>query len=1619
MSPGRGNGIRSLFSSKRVQINWHDDMAMATHTGRWDAIRTHLSHLSTVQETAQALSASAMHLSASTNLCLSDSDDDDEDFMVPRRTPPPRKTSSFWKRLGVKRGKEEKQNSNDPTGLLSVDQDGRTPLHIALTTTTTSTTITTTSTTAQIKKCPTDVLLTMIQVEPKAATLANSRGRLPIHFAVVHQHPIEIIAELVDAYPNSLSAVDCQGMSPLAYAMDTARRLTYLHTAPQQFWMPTATTADASWQTTQREKWSVVHWLLLASATHPQTSLSLGEGEQPMLVDALVHAAPPAVISLLIGASVMLLSYENRATAFAASTLYSCIARHYPLAILMGLASHCPGDVHLVRDETGMGLVSSQFISGCYEVVEQQHEDDDWIVCEDFYQRLRETIARGDFDVEDLAFIDWWKKVEFLLAFCSGMYRPSAVPKAQLLHAALKNSDTPQDVTRLLLALYPQSIRARDQETGATPLYLVASQREYVPRSYEVDSTSDNDDTGTTLEMILNLDPEAVSQRIEGRLPLHAAIGSGRIYQEFHSMVRPEFCWEPDPNTGLYPFLQAASYTRTKKDDFRTTCIARNHFSYGAWKCMSSHLKARAVVRVAAVEDLDRLGTVYELLRLQPGVLERVSSRKKPARDGTGMGAVAAHFISWYYVQERSKRVPNLENTETLRMALVAASSPSAFGELPVEFSRWWDEMKALIRSSCSKLSPWDGKIPIDNDKFLLHAAVSNPDTPPQVIQLLLERYPDSASLPVPGTSSLPLHIAAHTGEYTSRIFETVECGSLELVYKAFPKASNMEADGCLPLQLALRKRKTWREISCLVEQNPECLLRKDSSNGLYPFQQMAVKKGYTAEERLRFQFLARNGYEEEVWQSLSPPERTKQVRNSQKEYQLDVLSSILELLRRNVSLVPHSDVSTGRLGDSHILSLTADMEPAEEEEDDEEEGKEDHESSSDSSSSAVVSFFGGHLAPQKKPVQMSPLELMLSDHENEGKDDDEMSVFECDTSLLSNVDVMSVLSTSRHTAFNQDHRLNFQRANSYLERQGSRRSLNRNDSHRSIQRQSSRSALRGSTFSSGRYMVQHDGSDTDDSTEKVLDEQSLYIDSIEESEYDEFAEDSCSLEDLVDGGRKSVSNSPVKQLPSLQEVEREHESANLAQGSDNEDDEEELVYFLMRKVPRIKSRAKHDFRLKKRRNVSISFESHIKTTSSHRRTTIGSEFKKMMQTSSHSSASKASTNITSSHHSNSTSNTGYISLQQEEKEKIKTEKEQMWIGDKIYKDNLLGTLDGESSSQWVSDESEKLLGISPPGDSSITSSSGTSQSQKSPSFQRLGDLKRTASINSKKNGVSIPLNPKLRTDKLSLVNGQDDTTEPSRKDDVLPGISSYLQQSVPTLNDSAGELSNTPSTLSYLIHKDDTGTSATTRSKAGSSTGEHPMYFDKASMMWKKRLPDQPAAPSCSSPPQHAPEMVNDAYFDKKEMRWKKRSASETGPQNEKAKPESADGRSSEVNAERERGPKSIQRHNGVPFVGIMSREDGKRRNKALLSSVKRERKSKEEGSHSSSSTVFREKWRSMLSSTGNRLCCLLCDENPRQVLMVPCRHLAICRKCSIENTKMLPCPLCKNSTTERIALF
>lgn len=48
----------------------------------------------------------------------------------------------------------------------------------------------------------------------------------------------------------------------------------------------------------------------------------------------------------------------------------------------------------------------------------------------------------------------------------------------------------------------------------------------------------------------------------------------------------------------------------------------------------------------------------------------------------------------------------------------------------------------------------------------------------------------------------------------------------------------------------------------------------------------------------------------------------------------------------------------------------------------------------------------------------------------------------------------------------------------------------------------------------------------------------------------------------------------------------------------------------------------------------------------------------------------------------------------------------------------------------------------------------------------------------------------------------------------------------------------------------------------------------------------------------------------------------------------------------------------------------------------------------------------------------CVICRENPKEVLMMPCRHLCVCKDCGYR-VELTCCPLCREATSERLTVF
>merc|ERR1712176_929399 len=104
-------------------------------------------------------------------------------------------------------------------------------------------------------------------------------------------------------------------------------------------------------------------------------------------------------------------------------------------------------------------------------------------------------------------------------------------------------------------------------------------------------------------------------------------------------------------------------------------------------------------------------------------------------------------------------------------------------GFVPNDMEKWWRKLKFWLWQDC----PWNC-IPERAD-FLLHCALCNPKVSPWIVELILECFPRSTTMPLPG-GCYPLHIACVTDTYIPMAFEFPNKRSvIEMVSKAYHEA--------------------------------------------------------------------------------------------------------------------------------------------------------------------------------------------------------------------------------------------------------------------------------------------------------------------------------------------------------------------------------------------------------------------------------------------------------------------------------------------------------------------------------------------------------------------------------------------------------------------------------------------------------------------------------------------------------------------------------------------------------------------------------------------------------------------------------------------------------------
>jgi ankyrin repeat protein len=186
-----------------------------------------------------------------------------------------------------------------------------------------------------------------------------------------------------------------------------------------------------------------------------------------------------------------------------------------------------------------------------------------------------------------------------------------------ILHAALWNADKiPPIAMELIVEIYHSSVHMIQPGTNKLPLQIAAAVPCYVPFSFESSIS-----LGSALEMITLLDRDALRVRctMDGRLPIHTAIASGKTWWSLRSMVEgaPETLFILDPVIGLPAFLLVSC----KETFVLRHSIGRARTASRQWHQHGTTENARILRGLAKAYHKEKLTCIYEMLRAQPTAL--------------------------------------------------------------------------------------------------------------------------------------------------------------------------------------------------------------------------------------------------------------------------------------------------------------------------------------------------------------------------------------------------------------------------------------------------------------------------------------------------------------------------------------------------------------------------------------------------------------------------------------------------------------------------------------------------------------------------------------------------------------------------------------------------------------------------------------------------------------------------------------------------------------------------------------------------------------------------------------------------------------------------------------
>eukprot|EP00980_Cylindrotheca_fusiformis_P006417 scaffold1375_cov137-Cylindrotheca_fusiformis.AAC.6 len=704
--------------------------------------------------------------------------------------------AAHWVKEKVKKPETEEPPPLSP--LLALNELGQTPLHASI-----------------ANLAPDRLIIRLAFSERRAALIADKQGHLPLHLATIHERNTQVIDRCIRSNFHHMQQLDLMGRTALWYAAERAVIRTEENLLDLDlYWGIPRDQQDMEWQERQEVFYEKVKFILLSYSSRRKVMIP---EERLILLELLEHAAPPSVVELCTKACQGMLHTDP---SLASSALKIFMRRSYPIKNLQLLLYHFPvkkeESLHAARR-----ILTDHYHLGCRTL-----EGRDFSFREEMEKHALDPKFKRTLHTQE-----WWNKIKCLLRLCgheNDKDHKKAFEDKHLLHAALSNFDTPPSLVQLLMAMNPESIKMRHPFLNCLLVHLICRNWKYnlYPHSRYVGVHLDMEEPPMeqVLKIIITSDPSNVRKRHNNRLPLHFAIATGKSIIFLEALIekdRKTLCVR-DPETKLFPYQLAALPNLNRN----SALWAAAKYGEDEWRALRSTKRAAAVEEVLHEQDLDHLSTIYTLIREYPSAVQPPTIVQKPAGIGRkrGIGMISTHFLKLLYkrlprdgdlvVDESAEIDPDKDEWTFLKYNMTFFLLALENGEIPHEIQQWWEKMKFWIRFCYT--API--KLP-EEDDYLLHSALYNPDTPPLLVELLLAIYPESACLRIEGELEYPLHIAAATPTYIPQYFENYEAKNVyQLLIDAYPKAGSYRTSAGLAVDIARQAGKDERDIAPLLK---------------------------------------------------------------------------------------------------------------------------------------------------------------------------------------------------------------------------------------------------------------------------------------------------------------------------------------------------------------------------------------------------------------------------------------------------------------------------------------------------------------------------------------------------------------------------------------------------------------------------------------------------------------------------------------------------------------------------------------------------------------------------------------------------------------------------------